>query len=329
VLGIDWQNPTAGKVRRFSYSSFTFPACGICNGEFSDLEGRAKQVILDMLAKQPVSAAGVDTPLDWLDKIRVGLWLGLMYLNNNMHSIRPMFYIKDRMAAYDRLVVIYRDNDPSQGVMLAGADSPIFHLMPSCMSLVINQMHFFNASTNFLFAPRMGFPSQVSPKMAPDGAGEYFAVMNEGTKKTELPLVPYKIRPGGTQLYQPMIPRLIGGFEGNISEHYDNTYIRERCLNYSAGKGKVFRLKDAALKEYSAAPSLEWLPPLLEKQPLVRDLPLQVMDWLEAMLSDCSPSLEQLNEDRREYVIMERKGCVKVHRLMAKAHKKRFGRSLS
>jgi hypothetical protein len=329
ALGLDWRNPKSGLVRRFSYSSFTFPACGTCNGEFSDLEGRAKQVILAMLAGQPVGAANLDTLLDWLDKIRVGLWLGLLYLNGNMHNIRPQFYIKQRMAAYDRLVVIYRDDDPAQGVMWAGADSPIFHIMPSCMSLVINTLHLFNASSGFLLASRMGFPSQAGPVMTPDGAGEYYTRLNEGTQQTELPLVPYPIWPGGTQLYQPMIPHFVGSTGGDML-HYDNDYVKERCLDHEAGKGRVFQLKDGALTEYPTAPSLDWLPPLtMVKRPLLDGLPLQAMDWLERMLTDCTPSLDQLKPDRREFVLREREKCVRMHRLMVEVQNEVIRRSLT
>lgn len=97
-LGFDWRHPKLCE-RRFGYSSFTFPACKACNTEFSDLEGKTKQIIVAMLAGQPISAVHLDSLLDWLDKVRIGLWLGFIFLNENFHGIQPQVYIKQRMAA--------------------------------------------------------------------------------------------------------------------------------------------------------------------------------------------------------------------------------------
>ena len=191
-LGIDWKTPESG-MRRFSFSAFTFPACKTCNNEFSKLETDASRVIAAMLVGSPLGAPGIETLFDWLDKIRVGVWLGMMCLNENMYHIRPMYFIKDRMAASDRLVFVYRGAESGKGITWAGSESPIFNLMPTCMWLRINDLHLFNASSAFLFSPRMGFPSQEIGAMRAGGRGEYYMTVRPGSEKVDLPLVPVQI----------------------------------------------------------------------------------------------------------------------------------------
>jgi hypothetical protein len=321
VLGFNWRRPESG-LRRFGFSSFTFPACEVCNGEFSDLEGRAKQVVTAMLTDEPVGVAGIESLLDWLDKVRVGLWLGLLYLNGNLHNIRPMYHISQRMAACDRLVFVYRDPEQAKGVSWSGADSPIFHLMPSCMSVVINKLHLFNASSNFLFGPRMGFPSQVMGAMVPQGSGEYLTSLEKGTKRIDLPLVHYPIWPGGTQLYQPFIPRLMGGVQSDFRRMYDTEHVRSCLQNFDSGRGKVFLLNGDTLDEYPALPSLNWQPPLTQVQrTLRRELPVQAMAWLEAIFTATTPSLDELDHERRAHVQHVREGCLGLHRTMVEGQR--------
>jgi len=323
-LGIDWRRTKLdGNIfRRFSYSSFTFPACEDCNSHFSALEGRARQIIVDMLAWREVGAKDLDTLMDWLDKIRVGLWLGLMYLNGNFHGLRPMFYIKQRMAAHDRMVVIYRDDDPQQGVMFAAADSPIFHVMPSCILLVINQLHLFNASSAFLFAPRLGFPNQTARVLVKNGAGEYRAELLPGTHRLELPLVPYSIWPGGSQLYQPVVPQLVKSVGGDVLELYENNYVKDRCFDFNSGRGKVFQLTSGTLQEYPLTPSRDWVPPLaIPKSILLDALPIQAMDWLKKLLGESAHDFDEDANEFGEFVLMQRQQCAEMHDRMVEVQK--------
>jgi hypothetical protein len=69
-----------------------------------------------LLALAPASADDLDVLLDWFDKVRVGLWLGLMYLNGNHQNVSAQFYIADRLAGRDRLLFIYRDDEGLDGL---------------------------------------------------------------------------------------------------------------------------------------------------------------------------------------------------------------------
>ena len=72
-LGRKWNSPTLEK-REFSISSFKFPSCEECNYKYSQLEGIAKNIVDKILSKSDLSVYDWDMFLDWLDKIRIGIW---------------------------------------------------------------------------------------------------------------------------------------------------------------------------------------------------------------------------------------------------------------
>ena len=103
-------------IRKYPFSAFSFPSCDNCNAEFSPLENNARKVITKMLNKEAIAAEGISFLLDWMDKVRVGLWLGYNYLDKNMWNVRPHFFIKTRLKKRDRFVIIY-DTDSSDSRM--------------------------------------------------------------------------------------------------------------------------------------------------------------------------------------------------------------------
>src|SRR5437016_72315 len=76
-VGRAWYRPTL-PMRQFSFSRLVFPACEQCNGRFAVLEGHAQLVMKRILVRDVLAAQDWDLFLDWLDKIRVGLWLGML-----------------------------------------------------------------------------------------------------------------------------------------------------------------------------------------------------------------------------------------------------------
>jgi hypothetical protein len=52
---------------KLAFDQLTFPACEQCNGEFSDLEGRARNVTERLLEKGHLTSADFNCLLDWLD----------------------------------------------------------------------------------------------------------------------------------------------------------------------------------------------------------------------------------------------------------------------
>jgi hypothetical protein len=312
-LGMDYTKPGL-PTRHFSYDSFTFPACEVCNSTFSALESRAQRVVLAMLGGAPLSAADLDALLDWLDKVRVGLWLGTLYLNKNHREIIPHFFIASRIAAKDCMLLLYRDDQNDRGVSFVGTDSLIFQAMPSCFYFVINHLHFFSASADWLFSARLGLPSLATHKFCSDETQEI--TLAHGTSAVTQPLVGLAIREGASQFYQPMIPRrMLGGDGDHLEGFYDNAYVRGMCRNYDEGKGKVFQLLGERLEEYPTAPSTQWAPAsAYNRNELGGELGLQAIDWQDALYMNPPPAMDELSPKTRERFEQQIEGIRSVHR---------------
>jgi hypothetical protein len=103
-LGTPWLHNSSG--RNHSANQFQFPACNECNDRFSELEESSRNTINKILSCSKITTREIDLILDWFDKIRVGLWLGYRYLENNYFGIDPHFYINSRIGRADRALFI-------------------------------------------------------------------------------------------------------------------------------------------------------------------------------------------------------------------------------
>lgn len=260
-LGLDFLNQQG--QRRYAFSAFTFPACQECNSAFAALEGQAKGVVTRMLAHNPLGASDLEILLDWLDKVRVGLWLAGIYLNKNYQGVEPSFYIQSRVGAFDRLLLVYRiQGDGWQGVNWVGADSPIFHLMPSCFSLTINDLCLLSVSCDFLLARQVGFPFPTERYVLPSmkhGIG-----LSSGTGFHQFPVLDYKFRSGARFFWQPMVSwSQIYGVEtaSQVSESvYKTEYVRSSCADFEKGRGFVFTNHGSTPAQYPSELSNDWQP---------------------------------------------------------------------
>jgi hypothetical protein len=246
--------PTA---RTYSFNSFVFPSCEACNSEFADLENRAKLVITSLDRMEAVNESDIDTLLDWLDKVRVGLWLGYNYLDKNLAAISPKFHIKTRIKTRDRLVIIQRLRDAPNGINFTGADSISFQYIPSCFSLRVNSLMFFNASNVGLCDRRLGFPFSKESFWR-----NYDYVERDIVRGLERKLYPVIRRaallPSGTGLYQPIYKDYL-----SAEDHeglFDTQYVKENSIDRRNGIGGVFLEKDGTVERYPEFKSMRWLP---------------------------------------------------------------------
>ena len=157
-FGYKWFSRQGGQ-REFSFDRFTFPACDKCNSDFSVLENENKRIVSNMLMKRTVSASDIDLFLDWLDKVRLGIWLGYLTLNKITAYIRPKYYIKSRMRKSDRFLAIAIMENVGNGITFCGVDTLLGLHMPSCFGLRINDLFLINASTDLLVSRSLGLPS--------------------------------------------------------------------------------------------------------------------------------------------------------------------------
>lgn len=103
-MGINYKTQ---KPIEFSWNSLTMPSCTSCNDEFSGLEGRIKPIIEALQRREGVTVENYILLMDWMDKVRVGLWLNYHVLQGNPTGIAPNFHIKERIGRKDRYLAVH------------------------------------------------------------------------------------------------------------------------------------------------------------------------------------------------------------------------------
>lgn len=314
-VGRAWYKPTL-PMRRFSFSQLVFPACEECNTRSAELEHRAQAVMTRIMARDQLTNVDWDLFLDWLDKIRVGLWLGMLLLNNNYRDISPRFFIDTRMGGKDRFVFVYEIQDDGQeGINWLGTETPLFEYTPSCFALVVNNFLFLNASFDFLFSERLGFPYASRVELH---EGRDRVTLENGTGKTRLPLLQRAFTPGGTQLWQPIIPwRHLRSDDGlaDVRGYYDTAFVREHCLNFDTGKGRIFSDGNHVLSEYPPHPSTSWMPP--QRHPrayIVHRSALAAADLLEMLFRERLSAAVPAEHKTDSHAVA--KSALRLHRML-------------
>ena len=206
TFGVDFHREPIG-LRKFPFDSLVFPACSVCNTRFGKLEEAVKPIFTRLLSSQPLASRDLILLLDWLDKVRVGLWLGYLYLDKNPMGIDPSFHIESRIGRLDRMVGIFRIEDAGVGLTFAGPEFKVYHLSPTCFALRVNGLALLNASGVSLCSQRLGFPYMqplridedhrlvVSPRVGSE------RIMNPVERVTPLPKT--------VSLYQPIFDHLL------------------------------------------------------------------------------------------------------------------------
>lgn len=241
-LGIDTRSFRENgefRMREFSFSSFQFPACDTCNREFSSLESETKSIIERIIAKDYVATPEINTLLNWFDKVRVGLWLGALLLDRDIAPVEPNFYIKKRIAEKDRSLFVYEMNDDWKGIQFVGFNAPAFLFSPSCFSLCINNFHFFNISTDFLFSRNIGFPFP-NKQLYRQEDRRIISEFSKGLEKIKIPLIKRQYLVPSIEIYQPIIPTKMIEVIDEDSNLWESDYVKANCTNYSTGLGKLF-----------------------------------------------------------------------------------------
>jgi hypothetical protein len=254
-FGIDFhKNPP--EPREFSFDALTFPACSRCNSDFSALEGRAKSVLESVLASQPLSREDLSTFLDWLDKVRIGLWLGYLYLDRNPVGIFPKYHIAKRLGQLDRTVAIVRVDRERQGVNFVGPESPAFQGTPTCFALLINEFCFLNTSGIASCSRRLGLPYACPRHLRDDGALEI--TVEQGNGRIMRPVQRDLVLAGAVVLHQPIFRH--GFTKAEATKLLDTELLREESVDWGNGCGPVFLEKSGTVRTYPREKSLDWFP---------------------------------------------------------------------
>ncbi len=299
---------------QFSFDQFKFPACKSCNEEQSGFEAEAKNTIESILRGEELSANALRLLLSWLDKVRVGLWLGSYYFKRAIADIEPHLFINNRMNTSDRLVFIYKSQAPVAGLGFPGANTPIFGYLPVCFALRVNEFTFFNISTDFILARRMGLPYPIRMQW-----GEWPEIMFEltdGRERVTMPLIRKSFRTRCTQIYQPMIRSEY--LQGDVASLYSTDYTRSMMKDVVTGEGNVFRGDGRKLIEYSDEPSSAYIPDYeWEFEELSTTLLRQVLEF-QIQIYNEDPDPKTLPADRRTIAKYQKQYATEINRLALK-----------
>ena len=238
-----------GREVRFSWSSLVTPACESCNSEFAGMEAAVKPVIEGLLKRESLKADDYLLLLDWLDKVRVGLWLNYHMLQGNLLDIKPSFYIRDRLGKKDRFVAIYPLGNDEVGLNAFGVNTLAFQESPSVFALKVNNLLMVNCSSDYIFSGRCGFPYPSSMELRLDGENAGCVGLGEmkSTKKVKSPLFRTLLAKPSVYILQPIAQKDLGGEVfanedvGKCDEKLD-AFFAENLMDVNVPeRGKLYR----------------------------------------------------------------------------------------
>jgi hypothetical protein len=288
--------------RRFAFDAFKFPSCKECNQRFANLETSVKVIVQKMILEESLSESELSTLLDWFDKVRIGLWLGFLYLDKNPLGISPHFHVQHRIRQHDRVLAIFKADRNMRGLHFNGCDTFAFAQTPSCFSLWINSLCFLNMSYPNLLARRMGFPFPMETYMMEDG--RLYAPFNKGQNRIMRPVLKKPISIKGTELYQPIFSgNLAGGDSEAVQKLYDTKYVRDNCISWEEGIGQIYVKRDSEVAAYNTFPSVEWLPESTHDfEELLFDMQLLTLEW-QLYIINLGASMKLLTGERKRQTI--------------------------
>lgn len=299
--------------RRFALDQLTFPACESCNSKYSALEVSAKSIVEKLLAEEGLKGIELSTLLDWLDKVRVGLWLGFNQLDKNYADVEPHFHIDTRIGQYDRLLFVEKSDFTRSRLNFGGVDTFSFALTPSAFVLIVNNLYLTNVSYMFLLSRRLGFPYPSKIVMVPD-RHQFKCDFEIGLNRVMHPILRKPIAEKGVFIYQPMFA---GGLVIGATDLYENEYVRAHSINHDKGVGSIF-VDDGRgrLIELYGDDEIRILPSTLheDEEQFVRSA-INILEW-QNWLDDQLPSQEELTADHKKYIKARLRTARTVNRIL-------------
>lgn len=227
--------------RDIPFIQFKFPACEACNSKYSDMEGSVKNIIVKILDGQSVNASEINLLMDWMDKVRIGLWLGALYLKKQVDQISPHMHIESRMGLKDRILIIERQNHRDKRLSFAGPAQQTFLHNPCAFQMIINNYIFTNVSEYGLVSRRLGFPYCDRVKFL-DIDNAQFNTYKRAPGRVINPVVRgLNGAPDKTIIYQSCSPAQAAMFP----DLYKSDYVTAHSLDAATGLGGIFYQKNA------------------------------------------------------------------------------------
>lgn len=297
-LGLNWASEKPD-MRIFPFNHFTVPACTECNQNHSFLEGRTKVIVSKILKNDSVDKYEINILLDWFDKVRIGLWLAMHYLNKNYLGLNPHFHINTRISAYDRCLFIYRGTDYVDGINFPGVGMPTFQYMPSCFSLRIKDLVFFNSSSYCFLSRRLGFPYPKEMKLTENSSirVDYYA---DARERIMLPIIQWPYNMECVEIYQPIYNhKLFQKGAEDFKEIFNNDYIKANSLDFEHGLGSIFiKFKGTSPKTVVDSSKL-YIPQKYDVSHLMKIIGRQTIDFQIRFIDSVSLSDDMTKDSKR------------------------------
>ena len=269
-----------------------------------------------MLASQPLAAEDFYLFLSWIDKVRTGLWLGMIYLNKNYRGFIPQFHIQDRVAQKDRALLIFETNDNLEGIVLGAFDTPVFHSAPSVCFIGINRYYFVSLSSDFLLAKQLGWPYASSRRLVNIDTDGMETEMDSGTGTIQSPVLPSLPLSSGTVLLQPIAHQYLRKADPEaFRETFLNDYVKAFSVDDESGIGRLLIGNDAPVV-YPVEPTEIWIPKVkYDRKALAMDIGLWVAEFQRNSYRN-QPDYAHFPEADRERRTKDIEGILKIQELI-------------
>lgn len=239
-VGSNWAKEEELVINTLSY---TFPACKVCNDRFSRVESKVKYIVELIADDKDVTASDLEILLDWFDKVRIGAWLGVQYMNKGYFDLEPKYYINCRVGIKDRMLSITNTYRNEKTLNWSGVNTLLFIFSPTAFTLRVNNLVFVNCSSDFVVSESLGFPYILAERLNPYSIKNDI-ILGEGTKKVSPNLFKTKLYSPSVVISQP----IFGIIRNEASTYYENEYVRNNSYDYENGIGKIFVTRDGGIK---------------------------------------------------------------------------------
>jgi len=238
---------TTGKVFAFAFDQLHFPACSSCNSRYAAFEQHAKEVVECISRKEAATPNDYVHLLDWLDKVRIGLWLGHRYLQQNRAN--PHFTIDSRLGMKDRMLAVYTIGDQQKGLNTWGPESRLFQIKPSVFALRVNNILFLNASWDYMCSHRCGYPYPRRISLAREQSG-MLAMSDFRSKRKVTHPVMSKLMKSCVTIFQPVLQSNADGSITALTQK-DIDYHLDHAWPGRNGLGPLYRQLSGETREIS------------------------------------------------------------------------------
>ena len=232
-------NYSQGKEINFNWNNFTIASCSDCNDKYANFENKVKSIMVKLINKTEIDSNEALELLDWLDKVRIGLWLNYYYLEKNKAQIDPRLTVENRMGKKDRFMQIHflESDREQQGLNAFGVETFLFQINPACFGLRINNILLINGSNDFIISENCGFPFPKKINSHKNGMLELQEW--EYNRNVSKRINGSNLHKGVLTLLQPIQAQV--DYKTNF---FSDSYLVENCIDNEKRIGTLFRFSE-------------------------------------------------------------------------------------